>query len=159
MNASILLAEGGWQEFELGSAEWTVLILSAVAAVVAIGVGLFLARSVLAADQGTPKMQEIARAIQEGASAYLKRQFRTIGLILIPVAAVVFFTSTEITRPDGSVAMSFGASGVARTVAFLMGCLASGFTGFIGMTLATRGNVRTAAAARSGNMADALTVA
>ena len=49
--------------------------------------------------------------IQEGASAYLKRQFRTIGLILIPVAAVVFFTSTEITRPDGSVAMSFGASG------------------------------------------------
>ncbi|MGH9277393.1 MAG: sodium-translocating pyrophosphatase, partial [Acidimicrobiales bacterium] len=66
---------------------------------------------------------------------------------------------TEITRPDGSVAMSFGASGVARTVAFLMGCLASGFTGFIGMTLATRGNVRTAAAARSGNMADALTVA
>ena len=159
MNASILLAEGGWQEFELGSAEWTVLILSAVAAVVAIGVGLFLARSVLAADQGTPKMQEIARAIQEGASAYLRRQFRTIGLILIPVAAVVFFTSTEITRPDGSVAMSFGASGVARTVAFLMGCLASGFTGFIGMTLATRGNVRTAAAARSGNMADALTVA
>ena len=68
----------------------------------AIGVGLFLARSVLAADQGTPKMQEIARAIQEGASAYLKRQFRTIGYILIPVAAVVFFTSTEITRPDGS---------------------------------------------------------
>jgi K(+)-stimulated pyrophosphate-energized sodium pump len=159
MNASILLAEGGWQEFELGSAEWTILILSALTALVAIGVGLFLVRSVLAADQGTPKMQEIARAIQEGAWAYLKRQFRTIGLILIPVAAVVFFTSTEITRPDGSVALSFGASGAARTLAFLMGCLASGFTGYIGMTLATRGNVRTAAAAKSGSMADALTVA
>src|SRR3954454_19682672 len=159
MNASILLAEGGWQEFELGSAEWTILILSAVTALVAIGVGLFLARPVLAADQGTPKMQEIARAIQEGAWAYLKRQFRTIGYILIPVAAVVFFTSTKITRPDGSVALSFGASGAARTAAFLMGCLASGFTGYIGMTLATRGNVRTAAAAKSGSMADALTVA
>jgi len=159
MNASILLAEGGWQEFELGSAEWTILILSAVVAIAAIGVGLFLARAVLAADQGTPKMQEIARAIQEGAAAYLSRQFRTIGLILIPVAAVVFFTSTEITRPDGSVALSFGASGAARTAAFLMGCLASGFTGYIGMTLATRGNVRTAAAAKSGSMADALTVA
>jgi K(+)-stimulated pyrophosphate-energized sodium pump len=159
MNASILLAEGGWQEFDLGSAEWTILILSAVVAIVAIGVGLFLARAVLAADQGTPKMQEIARAIQEGAAAYLSRQFRTIGLILIPVAAVVFFTSTEITRPDGSVALSFGASGAARTAAFLMGCLASGFTGYIGMTLATRGNVRTAAAAKSGSMADALTVA
>ncbi|HZB43487.1 MAG TPA: sodium-translocating pyrophosphatase [Ilumatobacter sp.] len=159
MNASILLAEGGWQEFELGSAEWTVLILSAAAAVLAIFVGLFLARAVMAADQGTPKMQEIALAIQEGAWAYLKRQFRTIGLIVIPVAAVVFFTSTEITRPDGSVAMSFGASGLARTVAFLLGCFASGFTGYIGMTLATRGNVRTAAAARSGSMADALTVA
>jgi K(+)-stimulated pyrophosphate-energized sodium pump len=159
MNASILLAEGGWQEFDLGSAEWTILILSAVVAIVAIGVGLFLARAVLAADQGTPKMQEIARAIQEGAAAYLSRQFRTIGLILIPVAAVVFFTSTEITRPDGSVALSFGASGAARTVAFLLGCFASGFTGYIGMTLATRGNVRTAAAAKNGSMADALTVA
>ena len=159
MNASILLAEGGWQTFELGSAEWTVLILSAAAALLAIGVGFYLARSVLAADQGTPKMQEIARAIQEGASAYLKRQFRTIGFILIPVAAVVFFTSTEITRPDGAVAMSFGASGAARTVAFLLGCFASGFTGYIGMTLATRGNVRTAAAAKNGSMADALTVA
>ncbi len=159
MNASILLAEGGWQEFELGSAEWTVLILSAAAAVLAIGVGLFLVRSVLAADQGTPKMQDIARAIQEGAWAYLKRQFRTIGVILIPVAAVVFFTSTKITRPDGSVALTFAASGAARTVAFIMGCLASGFTGYIGMTLATRGNVRTAAAAKNGSMADALTVA
>ena len=157
MNASILLAEGGWQTFELGSAEWTVLILSAAAALLAIGVGLYLARSVMAADQGTPKMQEIARAIQEGASAYLKRQFRTIGYIVIPVAAVVFFTSTEITRPDGCVALSFGASGAARTVAFLLGCLASGFTGYIGMTLATRGNVRTAAAAKNGSMADALT--
>jgi K(+)-stimulated pyrophosphate-energized sodium pump len=159
VTTSILLAEGGWQSFELGSAEWTVLILSAAAALLAIAVGFYLARSVMAADQGTPKMQEIAAAIQEGALAYLKRQFRTIGMILVPVAAIVFLTSTEIVRPDESVALSFAESGIYRTLAFLLGCLASGFTGHIGMTLATRGNVRTAAAARNGSMADALTVA
>ncbi len=159
MNTSVLFAEGGWQSFELGSAEWTVLYLSAATALLAIGVGFYLAKSVMAADQGTPKMQEIAAAIQEGALAYLKRQFRTIGIIVIPVAVVVFLTSTKIVRPDDTVALSFVASGAARTGAFVLGCLASGFTGYIGMTLATRGNVRTAAAARNGSMGDALDVA
>ncbi len=155
-----IIAEGGYQEFILGDAEWTVLYLSVAAALLAIGVGFYLAKKVMAADEGTPKMKEIAAAIQEGAWAYLKRQFKTIGMILIPVAAVVFFTSTAIDKPDdGGVAMSFATSGAARTVAFILGCLASGFTGYIGMTLATRGNVRTAAAARNGSMADALTVA
>jgi K(+)-stimulated pyrophosphate-energized sodium pump len=156
---SSILAEGGWQQFELGTAEWTVLYLSAASALVAIGVGFYLAKLVMAADQGTPKMQEIAKAIQDGALAYLKRQFRTIGMILIPVAAVVFLTSTKIVRPDETVALSFVQSGLFRTIAFLLGCFASGFTGYIGMTLATRGNVRTAAAAKNGSMADALTVA
>ena len=59
-------------------------------------------RGVLAADQGTPKMIEIATAIQEGAWAYLKRQFRTIAVILVPLAVVVFVTSTEVLKPDGS---------------------------------------------------------
>jgi K(+)-stimulated pyrophosphate-energized sodium pump len=163
VNTSILFAEGGYQSFELGSAEWTVLILSAAAALIAIAVGLYLAKSVMAYDQGTPKMQEIATAIQEGAAAYLRRQFKTIGYIVIPVAAIVFLTSTEITKPIGAVGasgdLSFAASGIFRTIAFLLGCLASGFTGYIGMTLATRGNVRTAAAAKTGSMSDALTVA
>jgi K(+)-stimulated pyrophosphate-energized sodium pump len=160
VNSSNLLAEGGWQSFELGSAEWTILFLSAAAALLAIGVGFYLAKSVMAADQGTPKMQEIAAAIQEGALAYLKRQFRTIGYIVVPVAAVVFLTSTEIVNTDtGEQALSFAESGLWRTLAFLLGCLASGFTGYIGMTLATRGNVRTAAAAKNGSMADALDVA
>ena len=163
MNTSILIAEGGYQSFELGTAEWTILYLSAAAALIAIAVGLYLAKSVMAYDQGTPKMQEIALAIQEGAAAYLKRQFRTIGYIVIPVAAIVFLTSTEIVKPaealGGSGGLSFVSSGIFRTLAFLLGCFASGFTGYIGMTLATRGNVRTAAAAKTGSMADALTVA
>src|SRR3954452_3808256 len=116
-------------------------------------------RGVLAADQGTEKMQEIAKAIQEGAMAYLKRQFKTIAVILVPLAVIVFLTSTAVKRADGGVALSFAQSGGFRTAAFVLGCFLSGLTGFIGMSLAVRGNVRTAAAARSGSMPKALEVA
>jgi K(+)-stimulated pyrophosphate-energized sodium pump len=156
---STLAAEGGWQDFTLRGGEWAVLLLSVAAALLAIGVGFYLVKSVMAEDEGTPKMREIALAIQEGAWAYLKRQFRTIGFILVPVALIVFFTSTEILRPDETSALSFAESGLWRTVAFILGCAASGLTGYIGMTLATRGNVRTAAAALTNSMPRALTVA
>jgi K(+)-stimulated pyrophosphate-energized sodium pump len=156
---SVLAAEGGYQAFHLESGEWAILIFSALTALAAIGVGFALMRDVLAKDQGTPKMQQIARAIQDGAWAYLKRQFRTIVLILVPLAVVVFITSVAVKKPDGSEALSFGLSGAARTLAFIGGCIMSGLTGYIGMTLATRGNVRTAAAAKQGSMADALGIA
>ena len=74
----VLAAEGGYQQFTLGGGEWLILIGSALTALLAIAVGFFLMRRVLAEDQGTAKMQEIAKAIQEGAMAYLKRQFKTI---------------------------------------------------------------------------------
>ncbi|MEN9801088.1 MAG: hypothetical protein RLZ37_213 [Actinomycetota bacterium] len=155
----ILAAEGGWQSFELKGGEWAVLYLSVAAALLALLVGFILVRKVLAEDEGSPKMREIASAIQEGAWAYLKRQFKTIAVILIPLAVIVFVTSTEILKPDESTALSFGQSGLWRTLAFILGCVASGLTGYIGMTLATRGNVRTAAAALSNSMPRALTVA
>ena len=88
---AIFAAEGGYQDFHLYGGEWTVLVLSALAALIAIAVGFYLAKSVMAADEGSPKMREIAKAIQEGASAYLNRQFKTIAVILIPVAAIVLF--------------------------------------------------------------------
>jgi K(+)-stimulated pyrophosphate-energized sodium pump len=62
-------------------------------------------------------------------------------------------------KPDDTVALSFAQAGLWRTVTFVLGCVASGLTGYIGMTLATQGNVRTAAAALSGSMPRALTVA
>jgi len=155
----VVAAEGGYQEFALRGGEWLVLVGSALTAVLALGVGVVLMRGVLAADQGTPKMIEIAKAIQEGALAYLKRQFRTIGFIVIPVAVIVFATSVAVKRADGSEALSFVESGTFRTVAFIAGCFLSGLTGFIGMGLAVRGNVRTAAAARTGSMPAALQVA
>ncbi len=163
MNALVLAAEGGWQEFELGGTEWAILILSGLSALLALAVGAFLTKEVLAKDQGTPKMIEIATYIQEGAAAYLKRQFKTIIMILVPLAIVVFASSTEITKTkngvSGDVALSFVQAGLFRTLAFLLGCAASGLTGYIGMTLATRGNVRTAAAALNGSMPKALDVA
>src|SRR6266851_4985229 len=101
MQSLVLAAEGGYQQFELKGGEWAWLAFAAGVALLAIAVGFVLVRGVLAADHGTPKMVEIAKAIQEGAMAYLRRQFRTIGLILIPVAALVFLTSTEVLRPGG----------------------------------------------------------
>ncbi|HZA85245.1 MAG TPA: sodium/proton-translocating pyrophosphatase, partial [Acidimicrobiales bacterium] len=156
---SLLAAEGGYQEFTLRGGEWFVLIGSALTALLALAVGFVLVRGVLAADQGTPKMIEIAKAIQEGALAYLRRQFRTIGFILVPLAVIVFVTSVAVEKPSGAEALSFAQSGSFRTLAFIAGGLMSGLTGFIGMSLAVRGNVRTAAAARAGKMPAALHVA
>jgi K(+)-stimulated pyrophosphate-energized sodium pump len=155
----VLAAEGGFQEFTLGSTEWAWLVFALATSILAIIVGFFLSRGVLRADQGTEKMQEIAGAIQEGAMAYLKRQFRTIALILVPLVVVVFLTSTVVLKPDGSEALSLFESGSARTLAFIAGCVMSGLTGFIGMRLAVQGNVRTAAAARSGSLPAALQIA
>jgi K(+)-stimulated pyrophosphate-energized sodium pump len=157
--STVLAAEGGYQEFVLGTAEWAWLIISVVTALVALGVGFLLSKGVLRADQGTEKMKEIAAAIQEGAMAYLRRQFKTILVILIPLVVVVYLTSTEVLAPDGSEALSFVESGLARTIAFIAGGFLSGLTGFIGMSLAVRGNVRTAAAAKSGSLPAALKVA
>jgi K(+)-stimulated pyrophosphate-energized sodium pump len=159
-----LAAEGGYQVFKLGSSEWFWLIFSAATAILALLVGVFLMRGVLAADQGTPAMIEIATAIQEGAMAYLKRQFKTIAVILIPLGIVVFVTSTEVVKPllapaSASSGLTYIQSGTFRTLAFIAGCVLSGLTGFIGMSLAVRGNVRTAAAAKSGSLPAALKVA
>jgi K(+)-stimulated pyrophosphate-energized sodium pump len=163
MTSVVMAAEGGYQIFHLHGGEWLILIGSALTALLAIGVGFVLMRGVLAEDEGTPTMIEIARAIQEGAQAYLRRQFRTIGIILVPLAIVVFITSTAVKKElSGGTeieALSFAQSGLFRTVAFVLGCFMSGLTGFIGMSLAVRGNVRTAAAAKSGSMPRALQVA
>jgi K(+)-stimulated pyrophosphate-energized sodium pump len=155
----LLAAEGGYQGFVLTGAEKVWLVVALVAAVFGLVVGLVLMRGVLRADQGTVKMREIAAAIQEGAVAFLRRQFRAIGIVLVPLAVLIFFTATKVSRPDGTTALSFGAAGGFRVLCFLFGALLSGSTGFIGMSLAVRGNVRTAAAARDGKLPGALKVA
>ena len=124
----VLAAEGGYQAFTLTSTEWGWLIFAAAVAVFALLLGVVLMRGVLKQEQGTDKMQEIAGAIQEGALAYLKRQFRTIGIIVVPLAVVVFLTSTAINKMPvlevggksvigGEEVMSFLQSGLFRTAA------------------------------------------
>ncbi len=157
----LLAAEGGYQAFHLGGVDKTWLYICLAAGAVGIGAGLLLARNVLAADQGTLKMKEIAQAVQEGAQAFLARQFRAIVMIIIPLAILIFFTATKVVKPDGGLALSFQQDGLYRVICFLFGAAFSGLTGFIGMSIAVRGNVRTAAAATEGRggMADALRVA
>ena len=152
--------DGGYQNFQLGGTDKTWLYICLAAGVVGIASGLLLARNVLAADTGTPKMREIALAVQEGAEAFLKRQFRTIIIIVVPLAVLIFFTATKVVRPNASIALTFNQDGLYRVICFLFGAAFSGLTGFIGMSIAVRGNVRTAAAAaKGGGMAGALRVA
>ncbi|MBX3313333.1 MAG: sodium-translocating pyrophosphatase [Actinobacteria bacterium] len=156
----LLAAEGGYQEFVLSGTDKALLYVSLAIALAGLGVGYALMKGVLASDDGTPEMKKIATAIQEGAMAYITRQFRTIGLIVIPLAVVVFVTSSEIVKPGNSeVALGFFSSGLFRTLAFVAGGVASGAIGFLGMWLATRGNIRTTAAATREDFGGALTVA
>ncbi len=155
----LLAAEGGYQLFSLGGTDKALLYLSLLIALAALGVGYVLMQGVLKADDGTEDMQVIAKAVQEGAMAYITRQFRTIGMIVVPLAVVVFATSSAIEKAPGVEALSFAQSGLFRTLAFLLGGLASGSIGFLGMWLATRGNIRTTAAATRSDFPGALQVA
>jgi K(+)-stimulated pyrophosphate-energized sodium pump len=101
-----------------------------------------LVRQVREADQGTPKMQEIAQAVREGADAYLWAQFKKIGLLIVLITIGLFFTKYSKDRPQ-DLPFALGRSG-----AFLLGSLFSWMVGFFGMKMATTGNLRVAAAAR-----------
>ncbi|WP_260922717.1 sodium-translocating pyrophosphatase [Novosphingobium sp. 9] len=109
------------------------ITIALVLGLVAIGYGLVTARQVLAAPAGSAAMQAIAGAIQEGAQAYLRRQYLTISIVGIIVAAVLS-----------------ASLGPVSAAGFILGALLSGATGFIGMTISVRANVRTAAAAQAG---------
>ena len=153
-----LVTEGGYQPFHLSHTEWGWLIFAAACGLIAIGTGIYLMLDMLKADQGTDSMIEIAKAVQEGAQAYLVRQFRAIGIIVVPLAVLVFVTASKVTY-NGHTYLSYASSGLFRAIAFLIGAGLSGAAGYIGMSTAVRGNVRTAAAARDGDMAAGLKVA
>src|SRR5580692_4936650 len=126
---------------------WVVVV--AVVGLLALGVAGVLVREVLAASQGTQRMQEIALAVQEGAAAYLRRQFRTLGVFVV----IIFFVLLVLPHAGGAGVM-WG-----RSIFFLVGALFSGLTGFTGMSLTVRGNVRVAAAARDGGERRAFRIA
>ncbi|MFO0955871.1 MAG: sodium/proton-translocating pyrophosphatase [Isosphaeraceae bacterium] len=113
---------------------WVVLLV----AVAGLGYAAALVGQVLGADQGTEKMKAVARAIREGANAYLYRQFRAIVLLVFLITALLYST-----------AEATGVVAAGRAGAFFMGATFSWLVGFVGMSLAVRGNLRVAAAART----------
>ncbi|WP_426310797.1 sodium-translocating pyrophosphatase [Cellulosimicrobium sp. E-16] len=119
----------------LGSESLTIVAVIAVIALVALAFAFVLRRQVLAADDGTAKMQDIAQAVQEGAGAYLSRQFRTLALFAVIVFGLLFLLPGD------------GGIRVGRSVAFLVGAGFSAAIGYLGMWLAVRANVRVASAA------------
>ena len=115
---------------------------------VALGVGvlalvaaLMLARAVIASDTGTPEMRAISNAIREGAEAFLRRQYKTIGAIAL-VLAVVVFVGYQLSPRTSPYALK-------TVVSFLVGAVCSGLAGFTGMYCSIRANIRTASAART----------
>src|ERR1700712_3541152 len=113
-----------------------------VIALLALGYAAVLVKEVLAADQGTPKMQQIAQAVQEGAAAYLNRQFRTLGVFSV----IVFILLLVLPVNEGGFWIQFS-----RALFFIVGAAFSAFVGWAGMTIPTRANLRVAAAARRGD--------
>ena len=127
-----LLADG----LTLSGGDRGVVAVVAVVALAALVVGYILLKEVLATGQGTSKMQEIAKAVQEGATAYLNRQFRTLAIFAVVVFLLLFALPAD----------GWGER-IGRSVFFLVGAGFSATVGFLGMWLATRANLRVAAAA------------
>ena len=121
--------------------EKVALVTNVFIALAGLAYALLLVKQVREADQGTAKMQEIARAVREGANAYLYRQFRVVSLLIVVITVVLFFAAKASGAPP---AIAWG-----RAIAFLVGSTFSATVGFVGMRLATTGNLRVAAAAKT----------
>src|ERR1700760_2869675 len=122
MQGQSVLAQG----VEFSQSDYTVVIVVAAIAVIALAIGFVLRKQVLAADEGTQGMRDIGRAVQEGAQAFLNRQFKT----LAPFIVIVFIVLAFLPAPTLEVR-------VGRSVAFVLGALFSMAIGGLGMNLAT----------------------
>ena len=129
-----------------------VVVIAAIAAV-AVAMSIVFRREVLSAAEGTDNMKTIALAVQEGAAAFLGRQFRTLGIFAVAAFGLLFLLPVH----EGTIAE--GTLRVARSIAFLVGAGFSGLIGYLGMWLAVRANLRVASAARDGKRDVAMQIA
>ena len=133
---------------DLTGTNYLIVVAVALVALVALLVAGLLVREVLAADEGTDNMKEIAAAVQEGAAAYLARQFKTLSVFGVIVFFVLFLLPADTTGEK-----------IGRSIFFVVGAVFSAVTGYVGMWLAVRANVRVAAAARATGEQDAMRIA
>jgi K(+)-stimulated pyrophosphate-energized sodium pump len=134
------LAPAAASPVSLTGTNLTLVTVIAAIAVIALAMGLFFRRQVLAADPGTPGMQSIGAAVEEGAQAYLARQFKTLAVFVVLVFGLLLLL------PADTAGVRWGRSGF-----FIVGALFSGAIGYLGMSLAVKANVRVASAARQGD--------
>ena len=132
------------------SSDTLYLWIALAAGVIALAAALLFARSVLSADTGTAEMQQIASAIREGAEAFMARQYKTIAIMAVVLAGVLY-AGYMMYGPTAPVALKV-------VFSFLVGAACSGISGYTGMFVSIRANLRTAAAART-SMAGALRLA
>ncbi|MBN9117681.1 MAG: sodium/proton-translocating pyrophosphatase [Planctomycetes bacterium] len=161
----LVLFGAGWEPFGFltsaayGLGEKLGLLGCLAVAVGGLGYAAWLMKQVYAADTGTPEMQKVARAVRAGANAYLRRQFRVVGVLIVFLTVVIIGAKWPWkVEPGMHSAVELQTIAVGRGVAFLMGALFSAAVGFTGMRLATAGNLRVAAAART-NFGDAMRMA
>ena len=138
----------------LSGVNLTFVAVVGVIALIALVMAMIFRREVLAANDGTPKMQAIARGVQEGASAYLGRQFRTLSVFAVAAFFLLLLLPVHASEDFSSLTLR-----ICRSVAFLAGAVFSALIGFLGMWLAVRANVRVAAAARSEGRDPAMKIA
>ena len=120
------------------------------AGLIAVAFAIYLARDVLARDTGTPEMEAVAGTILEGATAFIRRQYTTIGILAVVGAVLIGILITLIETPEVADVPSLAGSpiGIMTAIAFFVGAVCSMASGIIGMQIAVRANVRTASAAR-----------
>jgi len=147
MSGHILAAAGGGNAVNLAGGNLVLVIVVGIIALVALAMATVFRRQVMAAAEGTENMGRIAQAVQEGANAYLTRQFRTLAIF----AAIAFFALLALPADDTTVR-------IFRSVFFLVGAGFSATVGYLGMNLAVRANLRVAAAAETVGREPAMTI-
>jgi K(+)-stimulated pyrophosphate-energized sodium pump len=150
----IALFGAGWEPFSFltsgtyGLGEKLGLIACLIIAVTGLGYAAWLMKQVYAADTGTPAMQAVAKAVRDGANAYLRRQFTVVGILILVLTGVIIASKWPWSPAPGMHSESEQqVIALGRGFAFFMGALFSAAVGFTGMRLATAGNLRVAAAA------------